>query len=504
MGDENPPRAIGDYSRPSHEGYRNTIELPDGNNVVPLRSNTIWRAIDYLTGGKLRDKSAKESWKIIKNLALYDHESWNDPRYLAKPIKAIYLPHGVPSTSNQAHLSPKPYVQVNKIASSYIEGLVSNFMASQDARLSKFEADFKQQQSEMTNQIDTLLKAINDRMTGALLSDTVKNRRGFLATVGAIIDCKKAKIAVGDGFTRLIFRVKEIGLEKDFMKDHLPGELEKARDAELNPFKDVLVFRKMMKFLGVIPINLKRNMRESKDLIKKKIDWKRPPKEGDGSTDHEGLIKEVIMETMMEPTLEEYVNRTRGDYYSGITKTMINGKATYELKAKFLNDLRSNAFSGTNGEDAVEHIKNFLKIVDPLELPNELKQSGIQLMLCLKIGWVQNLPTIRRWIHSPIIIYGIIGKRVMIKKYLPIRCFLNRRNLRRWGTKIAKIFRIETNIFDFETPLCTAFNEFNYLLKIDTALFTHDIQGAKTYEEYENELNDDLKNHGRKIEYHMN
>ncbi|GKA97438.1 hypothetical protein Tco_0825332 [Tanacetum coccineum] len=48
-------------------------------------------------------------------------------------------------------------------------------MASQDARLSKFEADFKQQQSEMTNKIDTLLKAINDRMTGAFPSDTVKN-----------------------------------------------------------------------------------------------------------------------------------------------------------------------------------------------------------------------------------------------------------------------------------------------------------------------------------------
>ncbi|GJV79207.1 zinc finger, CCHC-type containing protein [Tanacetum coccineum] len=34
-------RTLGDYSRPSHEGYQNTIELPDGNNVVPLRSDTI-------------------------------------------------------------------------------------------------------------------------------------------------------------------------------------------------------------------------------------------------------------------------------------------------------------------------------------------------------------------------------------------------------------------------------------------------------------------------------
>ncbi|GKE57442.1 hypothetical protein Tco_1496627, partial [Tanacetum coccineum] len=58
---------------------------------------------------------------------------------------------------------------------SNLEGLVSNFMASQDTRLSKFEADFKQQQSEMTNKIDTMLKAITDGIVGILPSDTVKN-----------------------------------------------------------------------------------------------------------------------------------------------------------------------------------------------------------------------------------------------------------------------------------------------------------------------------------------
>ncbi|GKF53532.1 hypothetical protein Tco_0160442, partial [Tanacetum coccineum] len=88
--------------------------------------------IDHSAGGKLCDKSAEESWELIKNLALYDYKSWNDPRDLAKPVKEIYLPQDVPSTSyrrlieleNQvqrlmeAHLSPKPSVQVNKIASS--------------------------------------------------------------------------------------------------------------------------------------------------------------------------------------------------------------------------------------------------------------------------------------------------------------------------------------------------------------------------------------------------
>ncbi|GJX46284.1 hypothetical protein Tco_0271474 [Tanacetum coccineum] len=50
-------------------------------------------------------------------------------------------------------------------------------MASQDARLYKFEADFKQQQSEMTNKIDIVLKAITDRIAGALPIDTVKNMK---------------------------------------------------------------------------------------------------------------------------------------------------------------------------------------------------------------------------------------------------------------------------------------------------------------------------------------
>ncbi|GJS30622.1 hypothetical protein Tco_0491242 [Tanacetum coccineum] len=65
------------------------------------------------------------------------------------------------------------------------------------------------------------------------------------------------------------------------MDHHLPEDWEVARDAKLNPFKDVLVFRKMVEFLGAIPIDLKRNMWDSKELIEKRIDWNRPLKVGD-------------------------------------------------------------------------------------------------------------------------------------------------------------------------------------------------------------------------------
>nr|GEV76908.1 hypothetical protein [Tanacetum cinerariifolium] len=49
----------------------------------------------------------------------------------------------------------------------------------------------------------------------------------------------------------------------------------------------------------------------------------------------------------------------------------------------------------------------------------------------------------------------------------------------------AKIFQIEDNLLDYETPLCKAFNEFNYLLKIDTDLFIYEIQEIKTYDEFD-------------------
>ncbi|GJS12754.1 hypothetical protein Tco_0407226 [Tanacetum coccineum] len=52
---------------------------------------------------------------------------------------------------------------------------------------------------------------------------------------------------------------------------------------------------------------------------------------------------------------------------------------------------------------------------------------------------------------------------------------------------VAKVFRIDTNIFDYETPLCSAFKEFNYLLEVDPDLLTKDIIGFKTYEDYKND-----------------
>nr|GFA36695.1 MAK10-like protein [Tanacetum cinerariifolium] len=60
MGDENLIRTLEDYSRPCHEGYRNTIELPEGNNVVPLRSDTIRLVQNVCSFHRLRSEDLNQ------------------------------------------------------------------------------------------------------------------------------------------------------------------------------------------------------------------------------------------------------------------------------------------------------------------------------------------------------------------------------------------------------------------------------------------------------------
>nr|GEV95301.1 hypothetical protein [Tanacetum cinerariifolium] len=117
MGDANPIRILGDYFKPSHEGYRNTIELPVGNNVLDQslhgrillllsllssfqreglqnfatislcfnnikenlsKNDTTQMAIDYAAGERLRKLRPKEAWATIEKLAQYEDEGWKD------------------------------------------------------------------------------------------------------------------------------------------------------------------------------------------------------------------------------------------------------------------------------------------------------------------------------------------------------------------------------------------------------------------------------------------
>nr|GEV38305.1 hypothetical protein [Tanacetum cinerariifolium] len=213
--DENPIRTLGDYSRPSHEGYRNTIELLQGNNVdflklvdsLDLDGENKERAGLRLFQFSLRDQASNwlerlpagsiSTWedlttrflayfflpgrtaKLRNDILMFQQhhgeslsEAWTHFKDLLQKVPHHGIDLWLQVQFFYDHVNPVTRRTINQSAS---EGLVSEFMASQDARLSNFEADFKQQQSKMTNKLDTVLKAITDRIAGTLSSNTVKN-----------------------------------------------------------------------------------------------------------------------------------------------------------------------------------------------------------------------------------------------------------------------------------------------------------------------------------------
>ncbi|GJV95779.1 hypothetical protein Tco_1547356 [Tanacetum coccineum] len=72
----------------------------------------------------------------------------------------------------------------------------------------------------------------------------------------------------------------------------------------------------------------------------------------------------------MAKTMEQYMSKTRTDYGSGVARPKIDNKDQFELKGQFFKELRENTFSGSDHEDANEHIEKVLKIVDLFHVPN--------------------------------------------------------------------------------------------------------------------------------------
>ncbi|GJR20500.1 hypothetical protein Tco_0969027 [Tanacetum coccineum] len=213
-----------------------------------------------------------------------------------------------------------------------------------------------------------------------------------------------------------------------------------------------------------------------------------------------------------ESTMKEFMTNDQEDYNSGITCITVNGKSGYELKGKFLNDLHNNAFDGTNGEDTVKHIEYFLRIVDQIDLPN-INRDKLRVVV-FPISLVGGA---RRWfdmIKESIDSWIDLTAKFFRKYYPPSRTSKTNTQMIRWDPtnpkfenwlalkfvnyktmdiftkgalwdywkmgsdeieptgnessdfektnhdneqEIGEIFRIETNLFNYETPLTTGF-----------------------------------------------
>ncbi|GJS20636.1 hypothetical protein Tco_0449268 [Tanacetum coccineum] len=92
------------------------------------------------------------------------------------------------------------------------------------------------------------------------------------------------------------------------------------------------------------------------------------------------------------------MSKTRADYGSRVARPKIEDKDNFELKGQFLKKLRTNTFSGSDHEDADEHIEKVLKIVDLFHIPNitidQVMLRAFPMSLTRAASrWLRNQPT---------------------------------------------------------------------------------------------------------------
>ncbi|GJW93856.1 hypothetical protein Tco_0173528, partial [Tanacetum coccineum] len=88
--------------------------------------------------------------------------------------------------------------------------------------------------------------------------------------------------------------------------------------------------------------------------------------------------EEEVNTTMTQPTMEEYMTKTRDGYGPGVVRPEIKDDQSFKIKGQFLKELRTNTFSGSDLEDPNEHIEKVLKIADLFHIP---KTTTDQFML---------------------------------------------------------------------------------------------------------------------------
>ncbi|GJS93482.1 hypothetical protein Tco_0800450 [Tanacetum coccineum] len=92
------------------------------------------------------------------------------------------------------------------------------------------------------------------------------------------------------------------------------------------------------------------------------------------------------------------MSKTHGNYGLGVVRPKINDKTHFELKGKYPKELRKNTFSGFKLEDANEHIKKVLEIVDLFHIL-EVTQDQVMLRVFsmsltgAAIRWLRNEPS---------------------------------------------------------------------------------------------------------------
>ncbi|GJT48948.1 hypothetical protein Tco_0975105 [Tanacetum coccineum] len=191
MGDENPIRTLGDYSKPNHEGYRNTIELLAGNNVVPLRSDTIRLVQNGCSFHELWSEDPNQHLKdFLKLVDSLDLDGWDETKEFFKSVKAISTPQGVPKTPDRRLLEledqinfllkgarPTPTSSSTHTPQTYVNAVHPNSYPRNQQELPKLNTFAFREQTGPSPQPQALETTFEDRIRDYMAAHTERMER---------------------------------------------------------------------------------------------------------------------------------------------------------------------------------------------------------------------------------------------------------------------------------------------------------------------------------------
>ncbi|GJX05259.1 putative ribonuclease H-like domain-containing protein [Tanacetum coccineum] len=168
MGDVNPIRTLGDYSRPSHEAIgRNTIELPKG---------TMWCLFDPTISGPI--STWEDLYYSCSLLRFFHREGLQNSvttSLCSNNIKeSLFLKYGLVlrTYSKKSLIMASTFGSKSKSFMTYSQSMPAQMTIESIGWCLKPISNNNKQDDP--TKINTVLKAITDRMAGALPSDTVK------------------------------------------------------------------------------------------------------------------------------------------------------------------------------------------------------------------------------------------------------------------------------------------------------------------------------------------
>ncbi|GJR70420.1 hypothetical protein Tco_0016485 [Tanacetum coccineum] len=287
---------------------------------------------------------------------------------------------------------------------------------------------------------------------------------------------------------------KVIIIESDISYNYFPAQTTSDEGSDHNPFQATSDESSDHKPFQVV----------KEDVGKEVSNVRRKVKGNDVEYSEEEVAE------MMAETMEKYMSKTRADYGSRVARPKIEDKDNFELKGQFLKELRTNTFSGSDHEDLRNEPTGSITTWDGLKTIF-LNKYYPPARTAKKIEEINNF----QQEHDENLYQAWERFKELLMKYpqhyltemqeailfyngldIPTRQILDSRgaipsktaadakkiggdeievsddessNLEEyWSDKeeTTEIFKIETDVFDHETPLCLAFNKFNYLLKV--------------------------------------